>query len=74
MLYIAQQFFHFQLLMDKVTLLKQLMALVEEDASKFFERENNAAGTRLRNHLQQIKTLAQELRNEVQEEKSKRKG
>lgn len=50
------------------------MALVEEDASKFFERENNAAGTRLRNHLQQIKTLAQELRNEVQEEKSKRKG
>ena len=40
-----------------------------EDVSKFFERGNNSAGTRVRKAMQELKKLAQELREEVQEAK-----
>lgn len=59
--------------MDKIKLLKELLQTIEEDAVKFYEKENNAAGTRLRNSLQQVKQLAQEVRNEVQDVKTNRK-
>ena len=54
-------------------LLEQMITLLEnsrDDNDRFFERSNNAAGTRLRKTLQEIKTLAQELRVEVQETKN----
>jgi len=35
------------------------VAAVDKDATKFFEANNKAAGTRARKHLQQLKTLAQ---------------
>ena len=57
----------------KPNLLEQLITLLEstrEDHDKFFERSNNAAGTRLRKTMQEVKTLAQELRLEVQETKN----
>ena len=53
--------------------LEQLSALLEEardDHEKFFDRGNNAAGTRLRKVMQEVKTLAQQLRVEVQEAKN----
>ena len=57
----------------KTNRLEQLITLLEEvrdDHDKFFERGNNAAGTRVRKTMQDVKTLAQELRVEVQEAKN----
>ena len=53
--------------------LEQLITLLEEtrdDHDKFFSSGNNAAGTRVRKAMQDVKTLAQELRVEVQENKN----
>ena len=47
--------------------LEQLIALLEEtrvDHDKFFNGGNNAAGTRVRKAMQEVKVLAQELRVE----------
>lgn len=51
--------------MEKFNDLKALVASLEEDATKFFEKENKAAGVRLRKGLQDIKALAQEVRLDV---------
>lgn len=51
--------------MEKYNELKALIASIEEDAVKFYEKGNNAAGTRVRTGLQQVKALAQEIRNNV---------
>jgi len=53
--------------MEKFNELKALVAGLEDDATKFFEKDNKAAGVRLRKGLQDIKTLAQELRLSVSE-------
>ena len=53
--------------------LEQLITLLEEardDHDKFFDAGNNAAGTRVRKVMQEVKVLAQELRLEVQETKN----
>jgi len=53
--------------------LQQLITILEEtrdDHDKFFGSGNNAAGTRVRKAMQEVKTLAQELRVEVQETKN----
>jgi|TARA_R110002073_G_scaffold318068_1_gene491950 hypothetical protein len=53
--------------------LEQLITILEEtrdDHTKFFGTGNNAAGTRVRKAMQEVKTLAQELRVEVQETKN----
>ena len=47
-----------------------LLENIRDDHEKFFERGNNAAGTRVRKSLQEVKNLAQELRVEVQETKN----
>ena len=55
--------------------LEQLIAILEAtraDHDKFFDSGNNAAGTRVRKAMQEVKTLAQELRVEVQETKNAR--
>ena len=46
--------------MEKFTKLKDLIASVENDADKFYNGGNNAAGTRVRKALQDIKGLASE--------------
>jgi hypothetical protein len=53
--------------------LERLITLLEgtrDDHNKFFTSGNNAAGTRVRKAMQDVKTLAQELRVEVQENKN----
>ena len=53
--------------------LEQLIALLEEtrvDHDKFFNGGNNAAGTRVRKAMQEVKVLAQELRVEGQDTKN----
>jgi hypothetical protein len=51
--------------------LKALVASLEEDATKFYEKNNKAAGVRLRKGLQDIKSMAQALRVDVSEKKQK---
>ena len=47
--------------------LKTLVANLEEDAVKFYEKNNKAAGTRVRKSCQEIKNLCQTIRVEVSE-------
>ncbi len=54
-------------------LLEEMITLLEEtrdDHDKFFERGNNAAGTRVRKAMQDIKLMAQDLRLDDQETKN----
>lgn len=57
--------------MAKFAQLKTIIDDAEHDAEKFYKSGNYAAGTRLRKSLQQIKTLAQEVRQEVTDLKNK---
>jgi hypothetical protein len=58
--------------MQKYETLKQLIASMETDVQKFYNG-NNAAGTRVRKHLQDVKKACQDMRNEVQELRESRK-
>lgn len=57
--------------MQKFQELKNLIASLEADADKFYNKGNSAAGTRLRKGMQELKNMAQQIRIEVQELKSK---
>jgi len=57
--------------MEKYNELKSLIASIEDDAVKFYEKGNNAAGTRVRTGLQKVKALAQDIRNGVTAAKNK---
>lgn len=59
--------------MEKFSKVKEIISAAEVDAEKFYSNANGAAGTRLRKALQEIKVLAQEIRNEVTEIKNKAK-
>jgi len=56
--------------MSRFAQVKDLVLSLEGDFEKFYEKGNQAAGTRVRGGLQQLKTLAQEIRTEVQEKKN----
>ncbi len=56
--------------MEKINKLKELMIEIEGDADKFYNKGNNAAGTRVRKGLQDLKNLSQELRLEIQNKKN----
>lgn len=56
--------------MDKFNALKKLIAAAEKDAEGFFEKGNKAAGTRLRNAMQQLKVAAGDIRKEVTDKKN----
>jgi hypothetical protein len=55
--------------MNKFKELKALIEGAEAEATAFFDKGNKAAGTRLRNAMQQAKVLAQDIRNEVTSKK-----
>ena len=57
--------------MKLINELKAKLAEVEEDARKFYESGNKAAGTRVRTGMQALKNLAQDIRKEVQDIKNK---
>lgn len=59
--------------MEKFTKLKEVLAAVEADAEKFYSAGNNAAGTRVRKAMQDLKILAQDIRAEVTEKKNSAK-
>ena len=51
---------------NRLEYLIELLEQTREDYEKFYDRGNNAAGTRIRKTMQEVKTLAQELRVDVQ--------
>lgn len=51
--------------------LKELVMSLEGDFAKFYDKQNSAAGTRVRKGMQDLKNLAQEIRIEVQDMKNK---
>lgn len=55
--------------MEKINQLKTLIESIEGDSIKFYEKDNSAAGTRIRKVLQEIKKLSQEIRLEISEKK-----
>lgn len=52
--------------MSRFSELKSIVDALEEDFEKFYDKKNKAAGTRVRQGMQAIKNLAQEIRTEVQ--------
>jgi len=56
--------------MEQFEKIKKLILDSEEDFSKFYEKKNQAAGTRVRKTMQELKTLAQDIRKEVQDIKN----
>ncbi len=57
--------------MEKFNQLRALLEAIEEDAKKFYKNGTAAAGTRVRKAMQEMKVLAQDIRNEVTELKNK---
>lgn len=51
--------------------LKAAVDALEDDFSKFYDKGNKAAGTRVRQGMQALKNLAQDIRTEVQDIKNK---
>lgn len=56
--------------MDKLNQMKQYLNTLDEDFTKFFDRGNNAAGTRVRKAMQDLKKMANDIRTAVQEKKA----
>lgn len=49
---------------------KNLIMSLEGDFDKFYDKKNQAAGTRVRKGMQDLKTMAQDIRSEVQNMKN----
>ncbi|SEO80586.1 histone H1 [Mucilaginibacter sp. OK283] len=56
--------------MEKFEKLKEVIAAAEADATSFYDKGNKAAGTRLRNAMQELKVLATDIRKEVTEKRT----
>jgi hypothetical protein len=56
--------------MKKFEEIKSLVDSISNDVEKFYKNGNNAAGTRVRKAMQDLKGLAQAMRLEVQEMKN----
>ncbi|MBS0001174.1 MAG: histone H1 [Cyclobacteriaceae bacterium] len=51
--------------------LRDLVMSLEADFQKFYDKGNQAAGTRVRKGMQDLKNLAQDIRVQVQDMKNK---
>ncbi len=54
---------------EKSTEMENLVENFKSEYEKFSEKGNKAAGTRARKHLQEIRNLAKELRDQISREK-----
>jgi hypothetical protein len=57
--------------MKRFEQLKNLVMSLEDDFEKFYDKKNQAAGTRVRKGMQELKNMSQEIRVEVQDIKNK---
>lgn len=55
---------------NKFAEVKALVLSLEDDFTKFYDKGNAAAGTRVRKGMQDLKALASSIRTEVQEIKN----
>jgi hypothetical protein len=60
--------------MENFNKIKEILAAAEEDAQKFFEKQNSAAGTRLRKSAKGIADAAKAIRKQVSEIKQAEKA
>lgn len=60
--------------MERFEQIRDLVMSLEGDFDKFYDKKNQAAGTRVRKGMQDLKTLAQEIRSEVQNQKNTEKA
>lgn len=60
--------------MNRFDELKNLVMSLEADFDKFYNKNNQAAGTRIRKGMQDLKVLAQDIRMKVQEAKNARQS
>ncbi|MBS9523263.1 histone H1 [Litoribacter ruber] len=51
--------------MSRFEEVKNLISGLEDDFHKFYDKGNKAAGTRVRNGMNEAKKLAQEIRKEI---------
>ncbi|MGD8779810.1 MAG: histone H1 [Ignavibacteria bacterium] len=58
---------------EKYYNLIEYLKSLEPDVQKFYAKGQAAAGTRLRKGLSELKRMAQDIRNEVQDVKAQRK-
>lgn len=56
--------------MSRFSDVKNLVMSLEADFEKFYDKGNQAAGTRVRKGMQDLKNLAQAIRTEVQAKKN----
>jgi len=56
--------------MNRFSEIKDLITSLEDDFEKFYDKKNQAAGTRVRKGMQDLKNLAQDIRKEVQDIKN----
>ncbi|AWW29256.1 histone H1 [Echinicola strongylocentroti] len=57
--------------MSRFSEIKDLVTSMEADFEKFYDKGNQAAGTRVRKGMQDLKNISQDIRKEVQEIKNK---
>ncbi|GGF40518.1 histone H1 [Echinicola rosea] len=57
--------------MSRFSEIKDLVTSLESDFEKFYDKGNQAAGTRVRKGMQDLKNIAQDIRKEVQDIKNK---
>lgn len=58
--------------MNRFDELRKLVLDLEGDFDKFYNKQNQAAGTRVRKGMQDLKVLAQNIREEVQNIKNEK--
>lgn len=58
------------MIMNRFEELKTLILSLEDEFHKFYEKDNKAAGTRVRKGMQTLKKIAQEIRTDVSASKS----
>ena len=56
--------------MNRFDELKNLVMSLEGDFDKFYNKQNQAAGTRVRKGMQDLKVLAQDIRSQVKNMKN----
>jgi hypothetical protein len=56
--------------MNRIEQIRSMVAELEDDMNKFYDKGNKAAGTRARKKLQELKKVSQEIRLEIQDMKN----
>ena len=60
--------------MEKFGHLNEILESMKVDIEKFYDKGQNAAGTRLRKALNDLRKKSAEIRKDIQDERVKRKG